>query len=99
MSQEILDRFYTAASETTRGAELGPPQGGDYTPETLRVELNNTAAKQVPQWSAFESPYVPDSPTMDGIRTIIDNCVTAFEKYLADGKPGLPPWPRESSAK
>ena len=96
MANDTLDRFYTVASETTRGAELGPPQGGDYTPETLRTELENVASKQVPQWSAFDSPYVPDSPTLDGIRSIIDSCVTAYTKYIADGRPGLPPWPRES---
>ncbi len=96
MTNDTADRFYVEASETTRGAMLGPPQGGTYTPETLRVELENIASKQVKEWDAFSSPFVPDSPTVTQIRAIIENCVTCLTKFQATPNAVVPPWAMES---
>jgi hypothetical protein len=94
--EDVLGRFYLEASETTRACELNQQQYDGYTPDQLRSELEGIASKQVKEWDAFSSPFVPDSPTLDGIRKIIDNCVACLEKFRATPNAIVPPWPRES---
>jgi len=97
--EDVLGRFYLEASETTRACELNQQQYDGYTPDQLRTELEAIASKQVKEWDAFSSPFVPDSPTVDGIRKIVDNCVTCLAKFRAAVNPVLPDWPRESGGK
>ncbi len=94
MQNDIPDRFYNMASDTMRAAQLGQL---DYTPDQLRIELENIAAKQVRNWSAFVSPYIPNPPDVLQITLMIDDFVAKYEAWLGDGKPALPPWPKESS--
>jgi hypothetical protein len=91
---DIPNRFYNQAADTMRAAQLGQL---DYTPDQLRVELNNIVTKQIPQWSAFDSPFIPDTPDVDVIKRLIDEFVDAYQDWLDAGKPALGPWPKESA--
>ena len=90
---DIPDRFYNEAADTMRAAQLGQL---DYTPDQLRVELNNIVTKQIPQWSAFDSPFIPDPPDVETIKGLIDSFVEAYAGWIAAGKPFIGPWPKEA---
>ncbi len=96
MTNDTADRFFVEASETTRACELNQQQYDGYTPDQLRTELESIASKQVKEWDAFQSPFVPDSPTVTQIRATIENCVTCLTKFRSTPNAVVPPWAMES---
>ena len=96
-----IDKYYGACSVTLRAFYLDQmyvngehvPVGSgeaEYNPDKLDAELKRELVSRVPEYSAYDSPYIPPPPDVDTMEGIKNDHVAAARLWLANGKPPIP---------
>jgi hypothetical protein len=86
--QSVPDRFFKVASDTMRAAMLGQ-YGPTFTAEQLRTELQNNITNLIPNWSAFDAPYVLTPPEMVQVSATLEQAVDKYEAWIGAGRPAI----------
>lgn len=85
---DVPSRFWKVASDTLRSAML-KQAGAPTTSAELRKELEANRDNLIPNWSAFDAPFVLPSPDVDTVNGTIDNAIEIFESWDVQGRPAI----------
>lgn len=86
--QSIPERFYKVASDILRSGMLA--QAGAVTDTaSLTAQLDATVTNLIPQWSAFDAPYVLKSPDAQTVATLRQQAIDIWNAWDAAGRPAI----------